>query len=109
MADMEEFRQQFYAYVKETADQWRATQEQIQAEIVEHKKTINNAVSLLAKEFFDFQTKDIAERKLRQKRADIKDVCIAAIGCLAVLSACGVMAVLLYLLYQVSVVGGTGG
>lgn len=104
MADLGEFRQQFYAYVKETSEQWRATEEQIKAEIVEYKKTVNNAVSLLAKEILEFQTTNTAERKRRQKRTDIKDGIIGAIGCLVVLSAIGVIIVLVWLVYRL---GGT--
>jgi hypothetical protein len=79
----------------------------LSSEIVEYKKTVNNAIGLLSKELFEFQSKretdrlhDEQERKSRQKRADIKDAVIVLFLLLTILSACSIIVLLVYLLTQ---------
>lgn len=95
---LDTFRQEFYDALKEIYERLKAHEEEVNARIVEYRKTVNTAITLLSKELFDFQETDRRERVERQKRQDIKD---AAIGCLLLaflLTSCAILTLGAYLL-----------
>ena len=94
--DKDWLRQDFLDLVSKFGDFER----QVQSEITEYRKTVNNAIGLLAKEFFDFTTNDLKERKARQKRQDIKDAVIILFVLLTLLIGCSIIALLVYFLTQ---------
>lgn len=89
-------RQDFLDLVSKFGD----LEQRMQSEVAEYKKTVNNALGLLYKEFLDFADKDVKERRARQKRQDIKDAVIGCIGLLTLIAVCSMIAALLYLLTQ---------
>lgn len=97
--DLDQFREDFYAALKEIYERLKAHEAEVSARITEYRKTVNTAMNLLSKELFDFQETDRKERRERQKRQDVKD---AAIGCLLaalLLTGCAILGLIaMYLL-----------
>ena len=84
---------------------------QVQGEITEYRKTVNNAIGLLSRELLDFIgryekeqkefiEKELSERKARQKRQDIKDALIVLFLFLTLVIGCSIIAALVYFLTQ---------
>lgn len=84
---------------------------QVQGEITEYRKTVNNAIGLLSRELLDFIgryekeqkefiEKEQSERKARQKRQDIKDVILILLVLLTLLIGCSIIGLLIYFLTQ---------
>lgn len=82
--------------IKEVYEQFH----QLRAEVTEYKKSVNNAFLILSKELLDFTEKDVAERRERQRRQDIKDVVIGCFLLLTVVVCCSIISVQVYLLYR---------
>lgn len=77
------------------------------SELVEYRKTVNTAITLLSQEQFEVQAKyetnrlaDEQERRSRQKRADIKDAVIVLFLLLTLLIGCSMISTVIYLLTQ---------
>lgn len=85
---------------------WQEYQTRISLEITEYKKTVNNAISLLAQESIVSQrdTKqrleaDTQQREQRQKRADRKDIAVlSGVGCLIVLNVLAIISLAIVLI-----------
>ena len=79
---------------------WQEFKLETTALIVEHRKTVNSAISSLAQEALESQddTKkrleaDAKQRETRQKRADRKDIALlSGLGCLIVLNGVAIVA-----------------
>lgn len=97
----DDFRITYYEDLKQVYARIQAFEEKIESIIIEYRKTVNSAISLLSKEFIEFQQTQQEERTKRQKRNDIKDIIIAAIGCLVFISTCVVISVLIAFVYRV--------
>jgi len=88
---------------------WRDFKDETVALIVEHRKTVNSAISSLAQESLESQadTKqrlaaDSAMRETRQKRTDRKDFAVlSGVGCLILINGLAiiVLAIVLILMY----------
>lgn len=99
--DLDKFREDFYAALKDIYERLKAHETEVKGSIVEYRKTVNAAISLLSKELFDFQETDRKEREKRQKRQDIKDMAIGLLGCALLLTGCAILAVVVY--YMVAI------
>ena len=85
---------------------WQAFKAETIALIVEHRKTVNSAISSLAQEALESQddTKkrleaDAKQREMRQRRADRKDIALlSGLGCLIVLNGVAIVALAIVLI-----------
>ena len=97
--EINEFREQFYAMIKETYAKFNAFEEKVTGEITEYKKTVNTAITSLSKELFQYQEKEDKHRAKRQKVTDRIHYGIIGIGCLVVGTSCVLFLALLYLIW----------
>lgn len=94
--DLDKFKEEFYDALTQIYEKFKLHENEVKGSIIEYRKTVNAAISLLSKELFDFQENDRREREKRQKRQDVKDAIAGAIGCCLILTGCGMIAILLW-------------
>lgn len=97
----DEVQNNHFKHLGEVYERMRSFEERIESIVSEYRKTVNSAISLLSKEFIEFQQTQQEERTRRQKRNDIKDMVIAGIGCLVFVSICVVIGVLIAFVIRV--------
>lgn len=92
--NLDELRADFLELVRDLHEH----KERMEALIVEHRATVNRTLTLL---YQDLES-DRVERRRRQKRSDIKDGIIGAIGCLVMAIGLSMVVALFWLLWRIA-------